>query len=102
MQVNEGTSYEAVDASATNQTLGAVGALGDYLGGVLVIPASTSPGAIQIKDGAASAITIFAGGVGSLSNLVPFFLPIGAKSATGAWQLTTGANVSAIGVGQFT
>jgi hypothetical protein len=94
--------YETVAASATDQALGATGGAGDYLAGVLIIPATTSPGAVSIKDGAGSAITIFTGGATSVSNLVPFFVPLGIKSGSGAWKVTTGASVSAIGVGNFT
>jgi hypothetical protein len=97
-----GTEYETVAASQTDQSLGATGATGDYLSGVLVIPATTSPGAVAIKDGAGSAITVFTGGATSVGSLVPFFVPIGAKSGAGAWKVTTGTNVSAIGVGDFT
>ena len=96
------SEYETVAASATDQSLGATGATGDYLAGVLIVPATTSPGAVAIKDGAGSAITIFTGGASSVSNLVPFFVPLGIKSGAGAWQVTTGSNVSAIGVGNFT
>jgi hypothetical protein len=94
--------YETVAAGSTDQALGATGGASDYLAGVLIIPATTSPGAVSIKDGGGSAITIFAGGATSVSNLVPFFVPLGIKSRTGAWNVTTGANVSAIGVGNFT
>jgi len=97
-----GDEYETVAASATDQVLGATGATGDYLSGLLVIPATTSPGAVSIKDGSGSAITVFTGGATSVSNLVPFFVPLGIKSASGAWKVTTGANVSVIGVGDFT
>lgn len=93
--------YETVAAGQTDQTLGATGATGDYLAGVLIVPATTSPGAVSIKDGAGSAITIFTGGASSVSNLVPFFVPLGIISAAGAWKVTTGSNVSAIGVGNF-
>jgi hypothetical protein len=93
--------YETVAASLTDQVMGATGATGDYLEGVLVIPATTSPGAVQIQDGAGTEITIFAGGAGSVPSLIPFFVPVGAVSRAGAWSITTGANVSAIGVGMF-
>jgi hypothetical protein len=98
----DGSEYETVAASATNQALGATGAAGDYLREILVIPATTSPGNIQIKDGAGSAITVFTGGASSVSNLVPFTISLGLTSTAGAWQVTTGANVSAIGIGNFT
>jgi len=94
--------YETVAASQTDQALGATGGTGDYLAGVLIVPATTSPGAVSIKDGAGSAITIFTGGASSVSNLVPFMIPLGITSGAGAWQITTGANVSAIGIGNFT
>lgn len=96
-----GTEYETVAASLTDQVLGASGATGDLLTGVLIIPATTSPGIVQIQDGAGTAITVFAGGTDSVSTLHPFFVPLGIRSGAGAWSLTTGANVSAIGVGNF-
>ena len=95
-------SYETVAASQTDQAMGATGATGDYLAGVLIVPASTSPGAVSIKDGGGSALTVFAGGASSVSNLVPFFVPLGIVSTSGAWKVTTGTSVSAIGVGAFT
>jgi len=94
--------YETLAASQTLQVLGATGAVGDFLAGILVIPASTSPGAISIKDGSGSAITVFAGGANSVSSIAPFAIPLGFKSTSGGWQITTGANLSAIAVGDFT
>lgn len=97
--------YEAVAASQTDQILGATGAVGDYLAGVLIVPATTSPGAVSIKDGNGSAITIFTGGASSVAALVPFFVPLGIKclnATTPGWKVTTGANVSALGTGNFT
>jgi len=94
--------YETVAASQTDQALGGTGAAGDYLEGVLIVPATTSPGAVQIQDGSGTEITIFTGGAGSVSNLVPFMVPVGACSRAGAWSVTTGANVSVIGIGMFT
>lgn len=96
------TDYETIAASQTLQVLGATGAVGDFLAGILVIPASTSPGAISINDGSGSAITVFAGGANSVSSLTPFAIPLGFKSTSGGWQITTGANLSAIAVGDFT
>jgi hypothetical protein len=93
--------YETVAASQTAQTLGATGGTGDYLAGVLVIPATVAPGNVIILDNAIS-ITVFTGGTNSVSNLVPFFVPLGLTSVSGAWKITTGANVSAIGIGNFT
>lgn len=93
--------YETVAASQTDQMLGATGAAGDYLAGVLIIPATTSPGAVSIEDGATN-IPIFTGGANSVTNLVPFFVPLGIVSVSGGWEITTGTNVAVIGVGSFT
>lgn len=93
--------YETVAASQTDQALGGTGATGDYLSAVLIVPATTSPGTVSIKDGSGSAITIFTGGASSVSNLVPFLVPLGLLSTGGAWKITTGANVSVIGIGSF-
>lgn len=103
--VTAGVFYNTVAASQTTQACtgnSTTGATGDWLAGILVIPGTTSPGAVAIKDGSNSAITIFTGGASSVSNLVPFFVPIGARSVKGAWQVTTGSNVTVIAVGNFT
>jgi hypothetical protein len=93
--------YETVAASQTAQTLGATGGTGDYISGILVVPATTSPGNVLLLDNAIS-ITVFTGGASSVSNLVPFFIPLGMISVSGAWKITTGSNVSGIGIGNFT
>ena len=99
----ESGDYETVAASSTDQVLGATGAIGDVLIGLLIVPASTSPGAVTIKDGSGSAITVFAGGSNSVSNLVPFPAPLFGIRATGAgWKVTTGVDVSVIAAGDFT
>jgi len=96
-----GTDYETVAASQTDQVMGGTGAAGDFLAALLIVPATTSPGAVSIKDGGGSAITVFTGGASSISSLVSFSVPIYAKSVSGAWKVTTGANVSAIATGEF-
>jgi hypothetical protein len=93
--------YETVAASQTAQVIGATGAAGDFICGLLVVPASTSPGNVLLLDNATS-ITVFAGGAASVSNLVPFFVPLGMTSVSGAWKVTTGASVSVIAIGNFT
>ncbi len=98
-----GTEYETVAASQADQVMGATGAAGDLLLGLLVVPATTSPGAITIKDGAGgSAMTVFTGGASSVGWLVPFYIPLNLRSLNGGWRVTTGANVSVIGTGDFT
>lgn len=95
--------YETVAASQTDQTLGATGAIGDYLAGVLIVPGTAGCGAVSIKDGSGSAITIFAGGgTTALPTLAPIFVPLGIYATGAGWKVTTGANVTAIGIGDFT
>jgi len=94
--------YEPVAASATNQILGATGAVGDYLARIIIVPATTTPGAVSISDGNGSAITIFPGGT---VDVKPIVVEIGAKAinaTTPGWKVTTGLNVSVLGVGMFT
>jgi hypothetical protein len=96
-----GRTYKTVAASQTASVLQvSTGATGDVLDGVLVIPATTSPGNVLVLDNATS-ITVFTGGASSVSNLVPFYVPVGASSVSGAWKITTGANVSVVAIGKF-
>jgi hypothetical protein len=95
--------YETVAAGQTDQILGATGAVGDYLAGLLITPTTTGAGSVSIKDGNGSSIAIF--NTGTLSNLVPVFVPLGIKTVnatTPGWKVTTGTNVTVIGVGNFT
>jgi hypothetical protein len=92
--------YETVAASATDQVMGATGAAGDYLSHVLITPATTSPGNVIIKDGSTTIFT-FTGGASSVTTLIPFAVPLGLTAVT-SWKITTGTNVSAIAVGDFT
>lgn len=91
-------SYETVAASQTAQVLGTAGAIGDVIAGILVVPATTSPGNVLLLDNATS-ITVFVGG--TVSDLKPFWIPLGIKSVSGAFKITTGTNVSAIAVGDW-
>jgi hypothetical protein len=95
--------YETVAASQTDQALGAAGATGDYLEAVLIVPGTTAAGAVSIKDGSGSSISIFAGGgTTALADLAPIYVPLAIISTSGAWKITTGSNVTAIGIGNFT
>lgn len=98
-------NYETVAASQTNQIMGATGGLGDYIDHLVIIPGTTSPGAVTLTDGNGSAITIFAGGASSVGNLIPFTAQLGmvtVNATTPGWKVTTGTNVTCIGVGRFT
>lgn len=91
--------YETVAASQTAQVLGATGATGDYLSHVIIQPVTTGAGTVTILD---NATVIFTFTTGTLSDLRPIVVPIGCASVSGAWKITTGANVTAIGIGDFT
>jgi hypothetical protein len=93
--------YEACPASAAT-VLGASGAIGDYLESIVIIPGTTSPGAVSIKDGAGSAITLFTGGATSVADLKPFTVRLGFRATGAGWTITTGANVTALASGIFT
>lgn len=92
--------YETVAASQTAQVIGTTGGAGDFIEGLLIIPATTSPGTVALIDGATS-VTVFAGGASSVSTLIPFSIPLGMTSVNGAWKITTGSNVSVIATGRF-
>lgn len=95
--------YETVAASQTKQPLGANGgALGDVISKITIVPASTSPGIVEIYDGTGSAIIIFPGGATSVVDLKPFNIAVNLESKVGPWQMTTGSNVSVIVEGSFT
>ncbi len=94
--------HETVAASQTDQMCGASGAAGDILDGLLIIPATTSPGAVSIEYGSTN-ITVFAGGASSVGDLRPFWIELGSiASVGGGWEITTGSSVSVIAVGDFT
>ena len=96
---NERLNYETVAASQTAQTLGATGALGDYLSHVTLQPTTTAAGTCTILD---NTTVIFTFTTGTLADLRPIVVPVGAYSVLGAWKITTGANVTATAFGRFT
>jgi len=95
--LNGETEYEAVAASATAQALGATGAINDFLSHLVIVPTSAAPGTVALIDGATTVITIT-----PPASSQPFTVPISAASKEGAWKITTGANVTVLGVGDFT
>lgn len=95
-----GDEYETVAASQTTQTIGATGAVGDYLEGILCVVATAATAQVQIKDGSNAAITVFPNSPGA--GIGSYYIPLGLTSVQGAWQVTTGAGVSVIAMGDFT
>lgn len=96
------SEYETVAASQTAQALGATGAAGDIIRGILVVPAIVACGLVTLLDGSTSIPVFVGGGTTALVDAKPFFIPLGLKSVSGAWKITTGASVSCIAVGDFT
>lgn len=100
--LTEGGEYETVAASQTDQALGATGAAGDKLVGLVIVVATAATSAVSIKDGTAgNAISVFpaspGGGVGTYNVALGLI-----SRAAGGWSVTTGAGVSVIAVGNFT
>lgn len=91
--------YETVAASQTDQVAGGTGGVGDVLQRLLIVPATTGAGEVLIQDGDGTAISVFKGGT---TVIEPRVLELGIRSVTGAWSITTGANVSAVAIGEFT
>jgi hypothetical protein len=103
--IDQYAGYKTIAASQSASLCGATGAQYDYLAGVLIVPASTSPGNVLIRDGNGSDITIFTGGATSIGDLRSFVVPLGlyaVAATTAGWRITTGANVSVIAIGKFT
>lgn len=93
-------TYEDIAASQTAQVLGTVGAKDDTLSHLIIIPQTTSPGAVTLLDGSGS-LVIFPGGASSVTSLIPFTIHCGTRSRNGPWKVTTGANVKVRAVGRF-
>lgn len=96
-----GGEYETVAASQTKQVLGATGGAGDVIASLIIVPATTSPGAVTLFDGAGTGIVLFAGGATSVPSLTPITVPLNLTSLDGAWSVSTGANVSVLATGNF-
>lgn len=97
----KGDRYATAAAGGTRD-LG-TGAVGDVLRTIVLVPATTAPGAVSIKDGGDAAIEVYHGGTVS-AELQPIKIDFGAHgitSRTGKWQLVMGANVSAVASGNF-
>lgn len=96
--------FQLVPASSSWQVLespNGAGLQGDIIQSLTIIPATTTPGAVQIQDGpSGTPITVFVGG--AVSDLKPFEIVLGIRSRVGPWAVNTGANVSVLAVGAFT
>lgn len=98
-----GREYETVAASQTDQVMGASGAQGDYLEGLVCVVATAATSQVQIKDGNGSAITVLPNSVGA--GVGTYYVPLGltaVNSTSAGWKITTAAGVSVIALGDFT
>jgi len=93
--------YETVAASQTGQVMGTAGAKGDFIAGILIIPAIAAAGIVTLLDGATSIPIFVGGGTTALPNLMPVYVPLNLFSVNGPWSITTGASVSCIVSGSF-
>lgn len=93
--------YETVAASQTAQVMGTAGATGDFIAGILIIPAVAAAGIVTLLDGSTSIPIFVGGGTTALPNLMPVYVPLNLFSTGGPWKITTGANVSCIVSGAF-
>lgn len=93
-RVNYG-KYYTVAASQTDAAI-SPGIAGDYLEGVLVIPATVGGGVVTIKDGSTTVVAYPGATVSALVDLKPFWISIKARCVNAGWKVTTGANVSVL------
>ena len=97
------TDYASFPASSAHALIGPSGHgyQGDVIGSIMVVPATTSAGSINIFDGSASTASMPIYTSGTLSDLKPFFIPINARSHVGGWYITTGASETVYVNGRF-
>lgn len=96
---NNGLPYQPVAASQTDKILS--GDVGDWIDRIIVIPTTTSPGSITLKDGNSAPIIVFGGGTNCIEDLKPFAIPLNMTSQLGGWSITNGANMTCLVVGRF-
>lgn len=89
--------YETVAASQTDQVLGSTGAAGDLLAKLHCVFSAAAVGAVQIKDGTGSAVTVIDAKAGATTVTIDFNI----VSTDAGWKITTGTNTTCIGVGRF-
>jgi hypothetical protein len=94
--------YETVAAGATDQVLGATGAVGDTLKRLICVVTTVTTAQVQIKDGNGSAITVLPNVVAAVGTYVIECDMVAINPTTPGWKVTTAAAVSVVAVGNFT
>lgn len=93
------TEAAYVAASQTDQQINTK--KGGLIRRLVIVPATTTPGAVSYKDGSAgSARTVFVGG--TVVDVKPFTVELNVRgSGTDGFHITTGASVSVIAIGRY-
>ncbi len=94
-------SYELVTAGQTDQVLGNVGAVGDYLERLICTVSAAATSVVDLQDGSGTAFPILAANT-PIGVYVVELRMRARDPTTPGWKVTTGAGVTAIGIGQFT
>lgn len=92
--------YQAVAISQTSKVLGATGAAGDTLSGIIIQPTGTTVGSVIVYDGATAVYTYPGGTVGA--DLRPIIVGMGMTCLGAGWHVTTPANATVLALGKFT
>jgi hypothetical protein len=98
-----GTTYKTVAASQTDFILGATGAIGDYLEGILCVVATAATSQVSVRDGNAASFVVLPNAVGP--GIGSYYIPLGLKAVnvtTPGWKITTAAGVTVVATGTFT
>lgn len=88
--------YETVAASQSDQVMGPVGATGDFLEALIVMPSATTNSSVTVKDGSTTVAVIPVSGATQT-----YYVPFRSYSVGGAWKITTGSSVTVVAVGAF-
>jgi hypothetical protein len=98
-----GQTYKTVAVSQTDFLLGASGAVGDYLEGLLCVVATAANSQVQVRDGNASSFVVLPNNVGP--GIGSYYIPLGLKAVnvtTPGWKISTGSGVTVVATGTFT
>lgn len=92
--------YQAVAVSQTAKVLGATGAIGDSLAGIIIQPTGTTVGSVIVYDNTTAVYTYPGGTVGA--DLRPIVVGMGMVCVGAGWHVTTPANATVLALGKFT
>ncbi|MGD9893404.1 MAG: hypothetical protein AB7U18_19150 [Dehalococcoidia bacterium] len=102
--VEQGRFSHDYVAASTTRTLGGVGAVGDFLHRLIILPSDANPGAITLADGGGTARTILPA-TAALDDLTPIVIEFNAvcsNTTTPGWKVVTLTNAAVWAIGRFT